>query len=553
MAEKNNEIFGLPVWGKKPIDDAGRAQMASMHDTALKIGIKRCFGLDDCNVKPSPTFTEDNYQPKTVFFTGSPASVRPPAPAPSSSASNGTNPTANQSASGPGSRLCRPDVVREEGGYAVNLTTGGKVPVSGPSKNKLKQMARAQKAAAAAGAASGSAHPQRKSISDIDIAAARKPRRESNLSDPFASPAGLPSALGSAPAQQHQLAGGIPPPAFAFPAGVVAPAAQSLSPRSRILAALDNNRVSEHGSITTTRDVGHADHVGTNDAVAVDGSRGEQAAAVSSGADVAGVVEQEGLGSDADAEGETDPDISPETVREGGAGMSPEDIAALLAYDGNNSSSPAPTATVNPALLSLQDDPVWVEETAPAMDLGRLGDGHDSPQSGVTAQAPIPGRPTPTTNNTTATVAAHLATTLSNRRTTLSPSRRSQLETRERHLARQNWLPTQPERERRERRTVIHERIAVIQSQIPYSAFSYYHYDPRHYTCAPYLDLIHEQERLEGELVGLGDRMMGVEEYKGVLERGYRVEEHYLPELVDEGFPSFVVGGLTERREGRRL
>jgi hypothetical protein len=247
VALNEEEVFGMPVVTKKGAN-LDRTKMTAYHQKMLDFGLRKCLGITGYTVEPAPTFTEVNYQPERVVpSVGGPSSVvSPPSVgsfSSSSSASSNLGPR-QPPPSASGDRLCRPDVVQElSGGYAVNLTTGGKVAVSGPSKNQLKKAAREQKKQQAAAAASSArvvepsptAHPQRKSISDIDIAALRSGRP-------------LPgSASGNPP-----TISGLPGTATPQPTGQPA---QSFS-----AAADNNNNVLEHISTTAARDVGHFNH-----------------------------------------------------------------------------------------------------------------------------------------------------------------------------------------------------------------------------------------------------------------------------------------------------
>jgi hypothetical protein len=254
----DDELFGMPVVTKKGAN-LDRAKMTTYHQKMLDFGLRKCLGISGYTVEPAPTFTEVNYQPERVVpsVAGLSSVVSSPSGGSfsSSSAENSSVGPRQPPPSASGDRLCRPDVVQEpSGGYAVNLTTGGKVAVSGPSKNQLKKAAREQKkqqAVAAASSArvvepSATAHPQRKSISDVDIAALRsgRPLPGSASGTPTTTSSGLSGAATPQPTGH---------PAQSFPA----PMTQVFGASA---VAPDNNNVSEHTSTTAARDVGHFDH-----------------------------------------------------------------------------------------------------------------------------------------------------------------------------------------------------------------------------------------------------------------------------------------------------
>lgn len=351
VALEEEEVFGMPVVTKKGAN-LDLAKMTAYYQQMLDFGLKKCLGITGYTIEPAPTFTEVDYQPKHVipFMNSSSSDISPLSLASASSSpplighSNSAPRQLPTSASG--DRLCRPDVVQEPtGGYAVNLTTGGKVSVSGPSKNQLKKAAREQKkqqVAAAASSArvvepSSTAHPQRKSISDIDIAALRSGRPlPGSASGHPPTPSGLPGAATLQPTDQPTQSFSAPLTQF-FGSSAAAP---------------DNNHVSEHTSTTAARDVGHskyAEHRSLHDLT---------------GADVAGlpvVVEEEGLGGS--LVGETG--VEPATTT---LGMATEERDAG-GFDGHRSS---PAAEEAEEAFNIED---WVN-----MDMFN-GDSHFSPPS----------------------------------------------------------------------------------------------------------------------------------------------------------------------------
>lgn len=101
---------------------------------------------------------------------------------------------------------------------------------------------------------------------------------------------------------------------------------------------------------------------------------------------------------------------------------------------------------------------------------------------------------------------------------------------RNRYLAADRDLPGEAERERRAARKAAHERIA----QLRYVTAQAVAFPEGHAQRAGFEEAIAEMARLEGEVREMGDVVLMDREYAVVRERGYRCEEHWIPEIRDE-------------------
>ncbi|KAH8903987.1 hypothetical protein BR93DRAFT_980850 [Coniochaeta sp. PMI_546] len=98
---------------------------------------------------------------------------------------------------------------------------------------------------------------------------------------------------------------------------------------------------------------------------------------------------------------------------------------------------------------------------------------------------------------------------------------------RNRALAAGRDLPSQAERERRAKRKRAHERIA----EIKYITSQAVVFPKGHAYRFGYEESIEEMENLEEEVRNMGDRVLTDREYGVVREKGYRCEEHWIPEI----------------------
>ncbi|KAB5528140.1 hypothetical protein GE09DRAFT_1064823 [Coniochaeta sp. 2T2.1] len=105
---------------------------------------------------------------------------------------------------------------------------------------------------------------------------------------------------------------------------------------------------------------------------------------------------------------------------------------------------------------------------------------------------------------------------------------------RNKNLAANRDLPSQAERERRAMRKRLHDRLAELKCYVVKDAKSYRGIEGREDELA---DELREIEEIEGKIVKLGDKVLSDKEYEEVWADplGYRVEEHWIPEIKGYG------------------